>query len=59
MQDISFAPNKVLSSLIYGLFFHVIMYMSYKLSEMAWFLLLKLIGIFGTVWFLWTYAKNI
>ena len=59
MQDISITPDKVLSSLAYGSPFCVIRYTSYKLSNMVGFLWLKLIGIFGAVSFLQTYAKNI
>ena len=59
MQDIGVTPDKVLNSLTYGSPFCVIIYNSYKLSKMADFSWLKLIGIFGAVSFLQTYAKNI
>jgi len=58
MQDISLTRDKVLNSLVYESPFCVIIYMSNKLSKMVRFLWLKLIGIFGVLSFLWTYAKN-
>ena len=51
MHDISLT-SEVLNSLLYGTFFCVIEYTSYKLSKMVGFLWLELIGIFGVVWFL-------
>ena len=59
MHDISITSDEVLNSLVYGSLFCVILYTSYKLSKMSDFSCLKLIGIFGAVWFLQTYAKNI
>jgi len=59
MQDINITLDKVLKSLVYGSPFCVIIYTSYKLSNMVGFLWLKLIGIFGIVSFLRTYAKTI
>ena len=44
--------DEVLNSLMYGLPFCVIIYRSYKLSNVVRFLCLKLIGIFGVVSFL-------
>ena len=52
MHDISLTSEEVLNSMVYGTSFCVIVYTSYKLSEMVGFLWLKLIGIFGVVWFL-------
>jgi len=59
MHDISITSDEVLNSLVYKSPFCFIIYTSYKLSKWSDFSWLKLIGIFGTVWFLQTYAKNI
>ena len=57
MQDISITPDKVLNSLAYGSPFCVIIVTNcQKWSDFSW---LKLMGIFGAVSFLQTYAKNI
>ena len=56
---ISITSDEVLNSLVHGSPFCVIIYTSYKLSQMVRFSWLELIGIFGAVWFLQTYAKNI
>ena len=58
-EDIHLTPDKVMNSLISGHVLRHHVHESYKLSNMVGFLWLKLIGIFGVVWFLWTYAKNI
>jgi len=48
-----------MNSLVYGSPFCVIIYTNYKLSEMVrFFSWLKLIGIFGAVWFLQTNARE-
>ena len=62
IHDISITSDEVLNSLVYGLPLCVIIYIyirvtyCQKWSEFSW---LKLIGIFGAVWFLQIYAKNI
>ena len=58
MHDISITSDEVLNSLVYGSPFCVIKYTSYKLSKMVRFFM-GLNGIFGAVWFLQIYAKNI
>jgi len=59
-HDISITSDEVLNSFVYGSPFCVIKYTSYKLSKMvSFFSWLKLIGIFGAVWFIQIYAMNI
>jgi len=57
--DITITSDEVLNTLVYGSSFFVIIYTSYILSKMVRIFMAKLIGIFGAVWFLQSYAKNI